>query len=630
MEFPISDASFHQLSFLPTTRVTSQQKKNFQENIAILRDSIVLMTAYSNARGLGGHTGGAYDMVPELLLIDAMRKGGYDMHPILFDDAGHRVAAHYALAAFDKGRKTLSPKDLLTYREYAGKLPGHPERGETEPGFSSGRLGHLWSYANGVALAAHRRVILFSSDGAQQEGNNAEAARFAVAQNLPVTVIIDDNDVTISGKPSEYMPGFDLEKTLSGYGLPVFICDGENFEQLYAELCKAISVNGPSILLCRRPMTPGILQTENKTEGHDAISLDVAIDYLKERNRLSSIRLLTAAKKESHFPVSTLPTKKNRDEFGKILCDLIDQIPENKRKEQVLVIDSDLAGSCGLHHVKKHHPTLFYTGGVMERNNFGVAAGFGSELGRQGIFGTFSAFLEMFLSEITMARLNNANVLIHLSHSGIDEISDNTTHFGLSNFFADNGLKDDALTRLYFPADYHQCRAILERIFSEKGLRLIFSTRSGVPAISNTAGDDFFSKENGYLFEPGKDEIIREGTAGYVLSYGDMLHRALIAVDRVKEEGIDVGLINKPTLNLIDEEMLPLLGEAPFLLVVESHNEKQGLGVRLGSWLLERGFSPRYAYMGTKKKGASGCTEQVHHQELDAESILKRIKELLR
>jgi hypothetical protein len=41
----------------------------------------------------------------------------------------------------------------------------------------------------------------------------------------------------------------------------------------------------------------------------------------------------------------------------------------------------------------------------MERGNFSAAAGFGMEAGKQGIFGTFSAFLEMCISEITMARL---------------------------------------------------------------------------------------------------------------------------------------------------------------------------------------------------------------------------------
>jgi hypothetical protein len=62
----------------------------------------------------------------------------------------------------------------------------------------------------------------------------------------------------------------------------------------------------------------------------------------------------------------------------------------------------------------------------IQRGNFSAAAGFGFDHGRTGVFSTFSAFLEMCLSEITMARLNFCNVLCHFSHAGVDEIADNS------------------------------------------------------------------------------------------------------------------------------------------------------------------------------------------------------------
>ena len=54
---------------------------------------------------------------------------------------------------------------------------------------------------------------------------------------------------------------------------------------------------------------------------------------------------------------------------------------------------------------------------------------------------------------------------------------------------------------------------------------------------------------DGYEFIPGKDEVIVEGSAGYVVSFGEMLYRAYDAVLRAREAGIDVGLINKPSLH---------------------------------------------------------------------------------
>jgi transketolase C-terminal domain/subunit len=262
----------------------------------------------------------------------------------------------------------------------------------------------------------------------------------------------------------------------------------------------------------------------------------------------------------------------------------------------------------------------------MERGNFSAAAGFGMEAGRQGIFGTFAAFLEMIISEVTMARLNFSNVICHFSHSGIDDMADNTCHFGINNFFADNGLEDGHPTRLYFPADPGQMKAVVAAVFNDPGLRFIFSTRSKTPNILDTAGNDLYGA--GYTFVPGKDEIVREGTAGYVVSFGESLHRALDAVEKLKQEGIDVGLINKTTLNVVDEECLAKIGSSPFVLVVEAFNRKTGLGSRMGTWLLERGLSPKYAYLGTHKEGCGGLWEQFPYQGIDPTGIIGRVKEL--
>ncbi len=291
------------------------------------------------------------------------------------------------------------------------------------------------------------------------------------------------------------------------------------------------------------------------------------------------------------------------------------------------MVDSDLEGSCGLHHIRKTYPEVYVTAGIMERNNFSVAAGFGAEKGKQGIFGTFSAFLEMVASEITMARLNQANVLAHFSHAGVDDMADNTCHFGINNFFADNGLPENDNTRLYFPADSNQMRAILGTVFNDEGLRFVFSTRSATPFILNEDGEARFA--GSYEFVPGRDEVIREGDQGVIVSYGEMLYRCLDVVEQLRADGIRVGLINKPTLNVVDEVMMKQLMGSGFVLVVETQNIKTGLGARFGTWLLERGFKARYARMGSSREGRGGLGEQIPYQGLGTDSIREKIMGLL-
>jgi len=625
MNFPIDFSLFKPLKFsLSESKLTDEKKARLLNNIALVRDTIVFFTAYANAKGLGGHTGGAYDIVPELLIVDGFMKGEEAIYPIYFDEAGHRVAIQYLMAVLN-GHKPI--ESLLHYREFGSGLYGHPERDDKQGVFfSSGRLGHLWGYVNGVASAhPDKIVVLFGSDGSQQEGGDAEAARYAVARKLNIKLLVDDNDVTIAGHPSEYLDGFDVEKTLEGHGVKVGTGLGEDLPALYQRIHRALTTDGPVALINKRKMAIGIPGIEGSPKAHDVIPVDLAVAYLKEKGRQEAVRVLeTTAKPKSStiYLGSTREQAKNRDDFGKILCDILKTMPD--RKSRVLVVDSDLEGSCGLHHIRKSFPDIYVSGGIMERSNFSVAAGFGSEKGRQGVFGTFSAFLEMVVSEITMARLNRANVLAHFSHAGVDDMADNTCHFGINNFFADNGLPEKDTTRLYFPADSNQMRAVLQEVFHDEGLRFVFSTRSATPFILNTHGETFFDKN--YRFVPGKDEVIREGEGGFVVSYGEMLYRCLDAVERLKADDIRVGLINKPTLNVIDEEMMRRLAGAKFVLVVETQNAKSGLGVRFGTWLLEKGFKGAYAYMGTTKEGRGGLNEQIPYQGLGPDNIRDKIR----
>jgi transketolase C-terminal domain/subunit/transketolase N-terminal domain/subunit len=629
MNFPIDLGEFKPIKFkISQTEPTSEQTDQLVRNIRVVRDSIVFFTAYANTKGLGGHTGGAYDIVPELLVIDGFMKGNDIVYPVYFDEAGHRVAIQYQMAVLN-GHKPL--ESLLHYREFGSGLYGHPERDDGEGiFFSSGRLGHLWSYVNGIASAnPDRIVVMFGSDGSQQEGDDAEAARYAVAKNLNVKLLIDVNDVTIAGHPSQYMQGFAVEDTLKGSGLAVDTGDGEDLRSLYRRIQSALNIAGPVALINRRKMAVGVPGIEGLPKGHDVIPVNMAIDYLKAKGRDEAARILASSAKKTESAVylgSTAETAKNRDDFGKIICDILKMMPN--RKSKVLVVDSDLEGSCGLHHIRKAFPEVYVSGGVMERNNFSVAAGFGAEKGRQGIFGTFSAFLEMVVSEITMARLNRANVLAHFSHAGVDEMADNTCHFGVNIFFADNGLPENDRTRLYFPADSNQMRAVLEKVFDDDGLRFVFSTRSATPYILDENGKPFYNAD--YRFVPGKDETIREGQDGTIVSYGEMLYRCLDVVERLRSEGGGrVALVNKPTLNVVDDDMLKKIAGGGFVLVVESQNIRSGLGARFGTWLLERGYCAAYAHLGATREGHGGLGEQIPYQGLSPADIREKVQAML-
>jgi transketolase len=629
---PVDLSQFKKLTLDPKNpKLSPEQKKDLQHNINIFRDAIVAFTATGAARGQAGHTGGPFDTAPEVcILLGFINSNPEKYYDAIFDEAGHRVATQYLLAAID-GK--IDPDHLLNYRDANSKLPGHPELGLT-PGvkFSSGRLGHMWGMVNGIAMA-HRDKALFmlGSDGSQQEGNDAEAARIAVANNLNVKLFIDNNDVTIAGHPSQYLKGYELEKTLSGHGLTVVRAQGEDIDSLYEAMVKTLQHNGPTAVIVDRKMAPGIEEIEGKTHAHDVVPVDIARKYLTKRGYaekdLAFYDQIKATGNPHQYWGSTKDKGSNRVIFGEAVNSVLDELSEEEAKRRVMVIDSDLEGSTGLKAIHQKHPEVYISSGVMERGNFSAAAGFGfgSDGSRQGVFSTFAAFLEMCISEITMARLNGCSVLSHFSHSGVDEIADNTCHFGINNFFADNGLMDAESTGLYFPADGEQMKAVVKSVFFTKGLRFIFSTRSKTPYILKENGEEkLFGGD--YKFVPGKEEFIRRGKAGYVVSYGDMLYRSLDAVERLRKEGIDVGLVNKPTLNVVDEEAIKEYGSSPFVIVVESLAQKTSLGSRLGSHLLDRKLTPKYRMMGAVKEGCGGLYEQINAQGLGPDDIVRVVK----
>jgi hypothetical protein len=216
---------------------------------------------------------------------------------------------------------------------------------------------------NGVALANRdKNIFCLGSDGSQQEGNDAEAARLAVAQNLKVKLLIDANDVTIAGHPSEYLKGFDIEKTLKGHGLKVVRVDGEDIDALWDGVCQVVIYNGPaagtrsatcsfhllkslSSVVSTRVMAPGIPSIEGTIHAHDVIPVKSALEYFKKRGLPDYSDLYNNIKGVSSPYLYIGCTKEvgaNRVVFGEAVNTVLDGLSKEEASKKVMVIDSEL------------------------------------------------------------------------------------------------------------------------------------------------------------------------------------------------------------------------------------------------------------------------------------------------
>ena len=68
MVFPLSFDSFVNLELSAKRELTDSELKSLENNIELVRDAVIATTAFARAKGIGGHTGGPYDIVPEVLL----------------------------------------------------------------------------------------------------------------------------------------------------------------------------------------------------------------------------------------------------------------------------------------------------------------------------------------------------------------------------------------------------------------------------------------------------------------------------------------------------------------------------------------------------------------------------------
>jgi transketolase len=181
----------------------------------------------------------------------------------------------------------LPLEELMNFRQWGSKTPGHPEYGLT-PGVevTSGPLGQ--GVANGVGMAlaekylASRynrpgfpvidyRVYVFAGDGCLQEGVAAEASSLAGHLGLDNLVLIyDDNRISIDG-PTSLSFSEDVAKRYEAYGWFVQTVDGDgnDIAALQRALDAAREEQGrPSLIKLRTHIGYGSPNKQDTAEVH--------------------------------------------------------------------------------------------------------------------------------------------------------------------------------------------------------------------------------------------------------------------------------------------------------------------------------------------------------------------------
>lgn len=197
--------------------------------------------------------------------------------------AGHGSMLLYSLlhlTGYD-----LPLEELIRFRQWESKTPGHPEYGPT-PGVetTTGPLGQ--GFANGVGMALAERLLAarfnrpgydivdhftyaIVSDGDLMEGISHEAAALAGHLGLgKIIYLYDDNRISIDG-PTSLSYSDDVALRFAGYHWHVQRVNGHDREAV-ADAIRAAQreTNRPSLIICRTHIGYGSPNKQDTAEAH--------------------------------------------------------------------------------------------------------------------------------------------------------------------------------------------------------------------------------------------------------------------------------------------------------------------------------------------------------------------------
>ncbi len=303
-----------------------------------------------------------------------------------------------------------------------------------------------------------------------------------------------------------------------------------------------------------------------------------------------------------------------RDAYGQALVQL------GNERQDVVVMDADLAAATKTGMFKKAHPDRFIDTGIAESNMISIAAGLAAA-GKT----VFASSFAMFAAGRAFEQIRNSvayphlNVKIAATHAGVSVGEDGATHQCCEDLGIMRTIPGMVILN---PADGPEAMAAVRAAADYDGPVYLRFGRLAVPV---------FNEEN-VEFVIGKGKELVSGTDVTVIATGLLVNEALIAAEQLKAEGVAVRVINMATIKPIDKEIiLKAAAETGAIVTAEEHNIIGGLGSAVAEVLCESGKPVPMLRVGVEDRfGRSGpALELLELYGLTAPHIVEKVKAVL-
>ena len=251
-------------------------------------------------------------------------------------------------------------------------------------------------------------------------------------------------------------------------------------------------------------------------------------------------------------------------EFRQALRNTLAELME--KDPRICLIDADLAKPNGTFPLYEKFENRCFNAGISEANMAGVAAGL-SAYGMIPFIVTFTPFASRRICDQIAVSIAYAKqkVIIVGTDPGITAELNGGTHMSFEDVSV---LRAIPTLMIYDATDANQLAQAIPQLLEYDGPVYIRIPRKTRP--------DVF--EEGYKFELGKADIVKEGKDISIISTGTMVYEALLASKELEKEGISAEVISVNTIKPLDEAtILASVKKTNKAITCENHNVIGGL-----------------------------------------------------
>jgi len=624
-----------QLKYLPQIKSPKDLKELDNNSLHRLCDELRYYTVNTITQ-IGGH------LAPTLGVIELTTALHYIYNTPddkLVWDVGHQAYAHKLLTGrFD---------EFPSIRQYGG-LSGFLKRSESEYDvFGAGHASTAISAALGMAEARYQkeeknRVVAVIGDGAMTGGLAFEAINNAGHLGRQITVILNDNEMSISpnvGAISKYFtrlisnPTYNRLKTDAWELTKKLPLARGTIQAFLSRLDKSI----------KNIIVPGMLFEEmgfryfGPIDGHDLDELIKTLDTIKDIEKPVLLHVITKKGKGMSVaeddPVKYHGVKANgksngstknitkqeevpsfQDAFGYLSC----EIAEN-RKDTVCITAAMREGT-GLVPFEKKFPDRYYDVGIAEGHAVTFSAGLATQ-GIRPIVAIYSTFLQRAFDHIVHdVSVQNLPVIFCMDRSGIAG-EDGPTHHGALDIPYFRCIQGMILTA---PKNGNELRNLLYTALNHNGP---FGIR--YPKFSSI---EFDKNGQADLLPIGSWEVEKKGDDLMILAVGPMVYSALSVASDLDKENISCEVVNCRFIKPMDTAYLNSIIKRGFdkIITIEEGVINGGFGDGVSSYLLENGYSGSIKRLGLPDSYVEhGSRNQILNSlSLDNDGIKNKIIDL--